>query len=146
MPPTRPIATLIQDDANLPRANGIRRIQEFHLDRNNDMLTLSLERALEAMLEAGGIIRAGTVSQSGNTVTVQDRMGISADGKTPVYIDDASIDFAGSPDGYYLLYIQPNLIRVPDVYTDQATQEVISHLMAVEIGQLGLGAGSSDYP
>lgn len=138
------------DSTSVPaNSNGDKRIKSWLWDDNLALLNTMLERIAEAAFEQGGVITAGTVTQSGNAVDVTGRMGITRDGKAAVALPDTpatSFDFSTQADGYYLLVIVPTERTVAEAFSDPSTSETITHQMLDDLGGLDVAFDAASYP
>ena len=140
----------VDDDTNVPpNSNGDKRIKSWLWDDNLAMLNTLLERISQAAFEQGGVITPGTVAQSGNTVQVTGRMGITHDGLTAVALPTASatsFDCSTLADGHYLVVVTPGERTVAEAFSDPSTSETITDQMVDDLGQLGAISGGASYP
>lgn len=147
MPAYRPYTRV----STLPtNAHGDRTILEEHLDQSHDTITDVLEMIGMALFSSGGVVMPGTVTNpTGAQVRVQNRMGVSSDGRTFLAVVDQTVDAAEiDTNTRCLVVIRAEAGQLASYnFNDPTTGESISHSLLASWGRVEILEGDdTEYP
>lgn len=133
--------------ASLPKTTtGRRQLNIHNIDRPNQALNEAIELLTRGMIATGGIILAGTVTFDADSIAVQNRLGVSKDGRVLLRVANQTLNLpsvgGGFPDGNHQVVISALPLTVADTFTDAATSEAIIDVNAVDMGRLELAPGN----